>query len=157
VSDIDDVNAIEDYIAANRDRYTDEALTSQLLDAGHDRTAIEAALSRARAAPSAAVGKPGTGTYLLALLLSLGYLAACGLALVAVSAGGVVTMLMLTYIVAMAIGGVWSIQRLLKAPTREAGGSAIATAAAISIVVFIGISGACFALLGPAVNANGGL
>ena len=154
---IDETTSIDDYIAANSDLYTDDALTTQLLDAGHDRAAIDAAFARVRARRTAAASSPGAGTVLLALLLGLGYVGACVLAAFALGVGGAVTALMLVYIVAMAAGGTWSIRRLLRASTRGAGGTAIAVGLAISVVVFIGISGACFALLGPAANANGGL
>jgi hypothetical protein len=50
---------IRDYIRANRDRYTKEAIRDQLLAAGHDQSAIDAAWQQVAAEepPAAAQGK----------------------------------------------------------------------------------------------------
>jgi hypothetical protein len=71
---------IDEYIRANRDRYTREAITGQLLEAGHDRAAVDAAWARAQegAASRAPIGwRPGWP-----LLLALVILGAIGTALV---------------------------------------------------------------------------
>lgn len=154
------MNEIDEYIEEHRESFTREALTEKLLEAGHDPSAIEAAwirIDRADAARATASGRPGSGTYALAVLLGLGYGAACIAALVAVGMGGAVAVLMLVYVAAMIAAAAWSIARLLAAPRRGGGTSAIAAAVAISVVVFVGLSGACFALVGPAINASGGL
>jgi hypothetical protein len=149
------VNEIEDYIRANRQRYTREAVTEQLRAAGHDSAEIEAAWALVEGAtPSAPPATAGAGTMLLVLLLGLGY----GLAIVAAGfaafAGGAVTVLMVVYIVAMLAGGIWSIGRVRRAPSLGEGASAIALAAGVSVVVFIGLSGTCFAFLGPAMSSS---
>ena len=153
------MNEIDEYIRANRGRYTREAITQQLCTAGHDPADVEAAWVRVAEAPREAPARQeaGVGTTLLAVLLALGYGAAILLALWATQSGGAVTVLMVAYIAAMIGGGIWSIRRVLRAPSLGEGASGIALAAGISVVVFIGLSGACFALLGPAITAGGGI
>jgi hypothetical protein len=50
---------VDEYIRANRDRYTREAITAHLVAAGHDRAAVEAAWQRAEAPPGAAARPTG--------------------------------------------------------------------------------------------------
>ena len=151
------MNELDDYLRANRNGFTRAALTQQLIDAGNDPAAVEAAWARVEAEVAADKGLPGpgAGTNLLAGLLVFAYGAAIVLAAFATQMGGAVGYLMIAYIVAMVAGGYWSIRQLRRAPTRERGTTVIAMAAAASIVVFVGLSGACFALLGPASNASG--
>lgn len=149
------MNEIEEYIRANRQRYTRDAVTERLRAAGHDPAEIEAAWAVVEGATaSAPPPTAGPGTMLLALLLGLGY----GLAILAAGFaaffGGAVTVLMIAYIVAMLAGGIWSIRRVIRAPSLGEGASAIALAAGVSVVVFIGLSGTCFALLGPAATTT---
>ncbi len=47
-----DPTAIDDYIRANRGTYTDEAIRDNLVSAGHDRSAVEAAFRRLGFEPS---------------------------------------------------------------------------------------------------------
>jgi hypothetical protein len=154
------MNEIDEYIRANRERYTRAALDDKLRAAGHDQMAIDAAWTRVSGTEDRVArgdSQPGAGTYLLIVVAALGYGAAILAAGATVAYGGAVTVLMLTYIVAMLAGLVYSVRRLLRAPSMGRGASAIGVAFAISIVIFIGLSGACFAALGPAINANGGL
>jgi hypothetical protein len=149
------VNEIEEYIRANRQRYTRDAVTEQLRASGHDSAEIEAAWARVEAAtPTVPPATAGPGTTLLAVLLGLGYAFAIVAAGFAAFLGGAVTVLMIAYMVAMIAGGIWSIGRVMRAPSLREGASAIALAAGVSVVVFIGLSGTCFALLGPAASTT---
>ena len=153
------MNEIDDYLHANRDRFTRTVLTQRLIDEGNDPAAVEAAWARVEAEHAAGRALPGhgagAGTMLLGILLALAYGAAIVLAFFAISIGGAVAVLMIAYIVTMSIGGFWSIRQLVRAPTRERGVAVIAVAGAVSILVFVGLSGLCVALLGPATNASG--
>lgn len=63
------MSELDNYIAANRDRYTREAITDQLLAAGHSRAAIDAAWERASGAgvPQRS-WRPGWRTFVLLIL-----------------------------------------------------------------------------------------
>jgi uncharacterized protein Smg (DUF494 family) len=161
------VNPIDAYLAKNRDRYPREQLDDVLQKAGHDPAEIEAAWARLDA-PGAMTwsemkkvkgppGRPGAGTYLLIVIAVLCYGAAIVAAGATIAYGGAVSILMLVYVIAMIAGLVYSVRRLLRAPTLGEGASAIGVAFAISIVIFVGLSGACFAALGPALNAGRGV
>lgn len=160
------MNELDDYLRANRDAYTRDALTQRLVDAGHDPAAIEEAWSRIGAGPisqwtasegpvEAPRGHVGAGTVLLAVALFLGYGGAILLAVVAISYGSAVSILMIVYIVAMLAGLVYSLRRLLGAPQAARGRGPIWIAVGLSVTIFIGLSGACFVALGPAMNAAG--
>jgi hypothetical protein len=75
---------ITDYIRANRDRYTREAIRAQLIAAGHDSAAIDAAWDEVgRSAKPDAPAPGGTGRFVagLALVLyALGFLGVLPLA-----------------------------------------------------------------------------
>ena len=75
---------IIDYIRANRDRYSRDAIRAQLIAAGHDSAAIDAAWDEAGRSPKPEVPAPGgTGRFVtgLALLLyTLGFLGVLPLA-----------------------------------------------------------------------------
>jgi hypothetical protein len=157
------MNDIEEYLIANRERYTREALTGKLVAAGHDPAAVEAAWARiaggdspppgwgtgGRATPSRA----GAGTYLLIVLVVLafgfvGLLGAAGISLArgyASSGGGTTTALTLVYGLAMLGGLLFSVRRLYRAASIAEAQGAIFTAVAVSFLVLIGISGACIA------------
>jgi hypothetical protein len=157
------VNELDDYLQANRDQFTREALTRRLVDEGHDPTAVDAAWARIEAAdgarpdPGPPDGRPGLGTFLLigAAVLGYGYVASLGvfgilfLAYYPSSASGgsnpMGTILIAVYIVAMVVGLGYSVRRLYRAPSLARGGWAFGPALAISVVVLIGINGACIA------------
>jgi hypothetical protein len=160
------MNELDDYLRANRDAYTRDALTQRLIDAGHDPNAVEEAWSRigagsisqwtASEAPvEAPRGQAGIGTILLAIALFLGYGGAILLAGVAISYGSAVSILMIVYIVAMIAGLVYSLRRLVGAPQTGRGWGPIWIAVGLSVTIFVGLSGACFVALGPAMNAAG--
>jgi len=175
------MNELDDYLRANRDAFTREALTRRLIDEGHDPADVEAAWARIGAGPinqwaasdgpvSAPRGRAGIGTFLLiiAVVLGYGYVTFLGLAGIVVSAaygpsGGAqsgghpaATILALVYGIAMVIGLGYSVRRLYRAPSIRTGGSVIGAAFGISVVVLLGISGVC--VVGVlASNALGGL
>ena len=62
---------IEEYIRTNRRKYTREAITKQLEEAGHDRAAIDATWAAFDARdPDETVGEAFWGRFLLFLLVS---------------------------------------------------------------------------------------
>jgi hypothetical protein len=154
------VNEIDEYLRANRDAYTRDALTSTLIDEGHDPAEIEAAWARLDAAdgerphPGPPAGRPGLGTFLLigAAVVGYGYVTSLGvfgiLFMAYYGSSGsrpVPTILIAMYVIAMVVGLAYAVQRLYRAPSRAAGGWAFGPAIAISFVVLGGISGACIA------------
>ena len=159
------INPIDAYLAQNRDRYTRDQL-DEVLRTRYDQGDIDAAWARLDAPGAMAwsemkkvkgpPGRPGAGTYLLIVVAVLCYGAAILAAGATIAYGGAVSLLMLVYVIAMIAGLVYSVRRLLRAPTLGEGASAIGLAFAISIVIFVGLSGACFAALGPALNAGRG-
>src|SRR5262249_6566493 len=96
----DHVNEIDEYLRRNRDRYTREALTRQLREAGPAPAQMEAAGGGARGDPP--VRQPtsaGPWATLAAVLLGLGYAVAIVAALLTTSAGGAISVLMVAYVV----------------------------------------------------------
>jgi hypothetical protein len=171
------MNDIDEYLRANRDAFTREALTRRLVESGHDPADVDAAWARldlakdrARPRPTGSGGRPGTGTYQLigATVLGYGYATLLGLAGISVSAvygvpggnhpGGHETaqLLALVYGLAMIAGLGYSAVRLYRAPSAREGGSAIGRAFAIAVVVLVGINGVCVAGV-VATNALGAL
>ncbi len=161
------MNELDDYLRANRDSFTREALTRRLVEEGHDPADVEAAWARIESkpisqwAPSGApvdppTGHAGIGTRLLVVLSILVYGGAIVLAGFAISYGGGISILMIVYIVAMLFGLVHAARRLLAAPMRGNGVGPIWGAVGLAIVIFVGLSGACIAALGPVTNLTGG-
>jgi hypothetical protein len=164
MSELDDY--LDTYLAEHHDRYTREALTRELVEAGHDPAAIEAAWARLQTSaepPTPAPTQPeepGRGATILMALATIVIVMAYGGAILAAGVtilyGGAVSVLMIAYVAAMLAALVYSLRRLARANSPRAGMSGVAIAFAISAAVFIGLSGTCFALLGPAFNASGG-
>ena len=71
-----DARPIDDYIAANRGAYTDEAIRDNLVSAGHDPAAIEEGFRRSGALPPwDPIADPGPATSLVTeawILLAMG-------------------------------------------------------------------------------------
>jgi hypothetical protein len=160
------MNEIDDYLRANRDAYTREALTKRLVEEGHDPAAVDAAWARITGHASdrwaegdppihPPTGKAGIGTLFLILTAICTYGGAIFLAGIAISFGGGISVLMIVYIVAMLFGLVYTVRRLLSAPKRGSGFAPIFGAAAVAIVIFVGLSGACLAAIGPVTNLTG--
>jgi hypothetical protein len=161
----DRMNELDDYLRANRDAYTRDALTRRLVEIGHDPVEVEAAWARiesvdgARPHSDPPAGRPGIGTFLLigAAVLGYGYVAALGIGGIGfmayygssgpgnVGGNAAATILTAVYALAMVIGLGYSVRRLYRAPSLAAGGWAFGPAFAISVVVLFGINGACLA------------
>jgi hypothetical protein len=159
------MNELDEYLRANRDAFTREALTQRLVAEGHDPADVEAAWTRIEQRPArewgpadASVDPPkrtaGIGTWALALLAVLVYGGAIVAAVFTISYGGAVSLLMVVYVIAMLSGLVYSVGRLLAAPASGSGWAPIWGAVGLAFVIFVGLSGACFVALGPAINAS---
>jgi hypothetical protein len=168
------MNDLDEYLRANRDAFTREALTRRLVEAGHDPAAVEASWARIQeeesgAGPRAAgpPRRPGIGTFLLILAVVVGYgyvtfLGFGGIGFMAyygptpaTGANPVATLLEAVYAIAMLLGLGYSVRRLYRAPSLGTGDLAIGSALAISVAVLVGINGACIAgaLAGSAAGA----
>jgi len=169
---------LDAYLAEHHDRYTREALTNELVEKGNDPAAIEAAWERLDrgaepagpaptpspggsetpgwppAAPAGSSGGSKAGAVLAGIVIMLVYCGSMLAAFAAIAAGGAVSILMIAYIVTMIAGLIYSLQRLSRAASAMEGASSALAAFAISALIFIGLSGACFVLLGPAINAT---
>jgi hypothetical protein len=159
------MNELDDYLRANRAAFTREALTRRLVEEGHDPADVEEAWARIetdptdRSAPNGEpvqppTGKAGIGTAALIVLAVLVYGGAIIAAVATISYGGAVSVLMIVYVIAMLSGLVYSVRTLLASPTRGVGWAPIWGAVGLAFVIFVGLSGACFAALGPAINAS---
>jgi hypothetical protein len=159
------VNEIDDYLRANRDAFTREALTRRLVESGHDAAEVDAAWARIERGPishaeageapvEAPKGRVGIGTSALIILTILVYGASILAAAFTIQYGGGVSILMIVYVIAMLFGLSYSVRRLLITPTQGPGWGPIWGAFGIAFVIFVGLSGACFAALGPAINAS---
>ena len=149
------MNELDAYLRTNRDAYTREALTKRLIEEGHDPTDVEAAWARIETGPireaapgvapvQAPVGTAGAGTGLLVVLTVLAFGGAILAAVLTISYGGGVSVLMIVYSIAMVAGLVYSVRRLLAAPTRGIGWGPIWGAFGLAFVIFVGLSGACY-------------
>ena len=159
------MNELDEYLRANRDAYTRDALTQRLVEEGHAPADVEAAWARIEERPlsqwgpgEAPVHPPhgtvGIGTWALALVAVLAYGGAIVAAVFTISYGGAVSILMIAYVIAMLVGLVYSARRLVVAPTRGTGWAPIWGAVGLAFVIFVGLSGACLAALGPAINGS---
>jgi hypothetical protein len=159
------MNELDDYLRANRAAFTRDALTRRLVEEGHDPADVEAAWARIETDPTSpsapsgeatqpTSGRAGIGTGALIVLVVLVYGGAILAAVATISYGGGVSILMIVYVIAMLLGLVYSVRTLLAAPTRGIGWAPIWGAVGLAFVIFVGLSGACFAALGPAINAS---
>jgi hypothetical protein len=159
------VSEIDDYIQANRERFSREALDEKLRASGHDEAAIEAAWARVTAGQGSGDGSTeaptiGPGTRLAALLLILvavagyGYIGFFGIAGISFSSShgpdgtsgldGPYQVVLAAYVVAMVVGLGVSMRSLWRAPRIRGTGAAIVGAIGLSLLLLIGINGACF-------------
>jgi hypothetical protein len=146
------MDTIHDYIRDNRGRYTREAIRQQLLAAGHDAAAIDAAWAMVDAPdPDATVGERFWGRFWLYLiganlvaLLIVGLLS--GL-LGSLSGSGAVLLGVLA--IALAIGALisWGIVATTQ-PTHLGRGTAMTIGAFVPLLFAFLIGGACYALVG---------
>jgi hypothetical protein len=155
------MNDIDEYLRANRNAFTRDALTRRLVESGHDAADVEAAWARVESGPGTdrghgaapvqpPAGKVGIGTSALVVLTVLVYGLSILVAGITIQYGGGVSILMIVYVIAMVFALASSVRRVLSAPTRRSGWTPIWGAVGISFVIFVGLSGACFALLAPA-------
>jgi hypothetical protein len=160
----DDVNELDDYLRANHDAYTREALTRRLVEEGHDPAEVEAAWARIESIPisqwapsgapvDAPKGKAGIGTVLLIIVAVVGYgyvgfIGVLGIGFSASGFGGRPTGSLYTieipvYVIAMLAGLFVAVRRIWRSPSLGRGASAIGGAFLAAIAILIGISGAC--------------
>lgn len=156
------MSEIDDYIQANRERFSREALDEKLRAAGHDQAAIEAAWARVEAGDGGdgVAHAIGPGARLAAVLLILvaiagyayvGFFGIAGLSLSSYygpdrSSGisGPYQLVLVAYLVAMVVGLGLSIRSLWRAPRIRGTGAAVVAALGLSLLLLIGINGACF-------------
>ena len=149
------------YLREYRERYTREALTNQLIAQGHDPAAVEAAWARLTAEdaggwsaaprPSDTGGGTIAGVVIMSLLIVGTYGLAIALTLLLVGAGSYAgtdmpaypIAILVIYAIAMLAGGLFSLWRLFKVPSAGTGAAGILTAFAISVLIFVGLSGLC--------------
>ncbi len=143
------------YIEQSEGRFTREAIDAELIRSGHDQAAIDAAWTAHDARPRPPLSR-NTGSKVAATILGLLVVATYGLAIVAALLWASTTgtfggsgwaWLMIVYAAAMTVGGIFSLRRFAQAPSKARGGKAVAIAFVISVAIFVGLSGACFAVL----------
>ena len=158
------MSEIDDYIEANRERFSREALDEKLRAAGHDQAAIDAAWGRterpgdAGAGPRQITGGARIGSIVLILVAIAGYLyiGFFGIAGISFSAyydpsldgstgvRGLYQVVVLVYAVAMLVGLGFAIRSIWRAPRIRGTGAAVIGALGLSLLLLIGINGACF-------------
>lgn len=137
---------LSNYIAANRERFTREAITAQLVDAGHDPAAIEAAWATVTHAPPSADGSFFTVFNRIVFGLGL-ILALLGGAAIFGLSDGAALWLLIPYLLAytlLGMGAIWLFRRIDRRLHFAGFGAALAASA--MIVVFAGlVFGTCVA------------
>ena len=139
---------IADYISANRGKFTREAITQQLLDAGYEQAAIDATWAVLDTPdPDDVVGEGFWGRFWIYLI---------GLNVVAFLLVGVATQLIPNGIGIAAVLGiaVWRSARRSRSassplirPTRLGRGTAIAIGGIVPLIFTFVIAGSCYALM----------
>jgi hypothetical protein len=143
-----------DYLQAHRHAYTREALTGQLVQAGHDPAEVEAAwrLVEVLALRSQSMGSRFTQdvTVILGGLIVLVYGIGIALALLGASIGGSVGShpgVMLGYGVGLAIAGGLALYSLQRLPQRRHRLQALIGTAVFAVVALVGLSGLCVSMV----------
>jgi hypothetical protein len=149
---------IESYIRANRKRYTREAINQRLVEAGHDRAAIEATWAALDTRdPDATVGDAFWGRFLLFVVgVNLVALLLVGLVTgMLIGSGGIFILVVLG--VALAIGALlaWGIVALTH-PTEMGRGTAMAVGGLVPLLFTFLIAGSCYALVGGLTGGMSG-
>lgn len=144
---------IADYIRANRRTYTREAITKQLIEAGHDPGEIERTWAALDARDADAVAGEGFwGRFALILIgINLGVFLVVGLltgTLLQIGGGGGAVILVV-FGVALAIGALiaWGIVAAT-GPTKMSPATALVVGVSIPLLFALLIGGACYALIG---------
>ena len=140
---------IEEYIRANRRKYTREAITKQLEEAGHDRAAIDATWAALESRdPDETVGQAFWGRFwLFVLALNAGALLLVG-AFSGLLIGGGALFVLVILGVALAIGALiaWGIVALTH-PTEMGRGTAMLVGGLVPLLFTFLIAGSCYALV----------
>jgi hypothetical protein len=143
---------IADYIRANRKKFTHQAITDQLVAAGHDRAEVERTWAALEAPdPDAVAGEGFWGRFALIVVgINVGVLLLVGLLSGAFQqlAQGTVLFLVIFGVI-LAIGALisWGIVAAT-GPTKMGPRTAMIIGIAIPLVVALLIGGSCFALIG---------
>lgn len=140
---------IEEYIRANRRRYTREAITKQLEEAGHDRAAIDATWAALDAIdPDEVAGEGFWGRFwLFVLALNAGALLLVGVfSGLLIGGGGLFVLVILG--VALTIGALiaWGIVALTR-PAEMGRGTAMVVGGLVPLLFTFLIAGSCYALV----------
>jgi hypothetical protein len=143
---------IADYIRANRKKFTHQAITDQLVAAGHDRADVERTWAALEAPdPDAVAGEGFWGRFALIVVgINVGILLVVGLLTGALQRLGEGSVLFLAIFgVVLGIGALiaWGIVAAT-GPTKMGPRTAMIIGIAIPLVVALLIGGSCFALIG---------
>jgi hypothetical protein len=142
---------IHEYIRANRDRYTRQAINEQLLAAGYDQAAIDAAWAMLDAPdPDATIGQRFWGRFWLYLLgINVAVLLIVGLLSGMFGALSSSLVLLIILAVALTIGALiaWGVVAATQ-PTQLGRRTAIAIGSIIPLLFAFLIGGSCYALVG---------
>jgi hypothetical protein len=146
-----------EYFRENRERFTPEALRQAAAAAGYSATDVDAAWSQlawgSAELPGPATRRtPGMGTILLVLAVIAAFGSTIWLAVAYISSVGQwlgpdrdQVVVLGTFAAAMLVGGLFSVYRLLRAPSSGGGTHAIGMAFLLAIAIYIGLSGLCIA------------
>jgi hypothetical protein len=141
------------YIREHRATYTREALTAELVAAGHDTADVEAAWAQldaedATAPPATAWAVPdtkpyerGPATVILMLVVALGYLASVAVFVFGNLGGGRYNVVVILYTVAMFAVGAFVLRQMGRASSM----GTVVGAFLIAVVLYVGLAGACIA------------
>ena len=143
---------IADYIRANRRKYTREAITKQLLDAGHDPGEIERTWEAFDARDADTVAGEGFwGRFALILVgINLGVLVLVGFltgALQNAAQGGLVLLIVLGVVLAIGALIAWAIVAAT-GPTKLSPTTALVIGVLVPLLFALLIGGSCYALIG---------
>jgi hypothetical protein len=141
---------IADYIRANRRRFTKQALTDQLLEAGYAREAIDATWAALETPdPDATVGEGFWSRFWLYLIVANVVVFVAVALLTGMLGSGSGPILAVILGIALAIGGLiaWAIVAAT-GPAKMARATALAVGAIIPLAFALLIGGSCYALVG---------
>jgi hypothetical protein len=143
---------IADYIRDNRRRYTKQALTDQLLEAGYSRDAIDATWAVLETPDrDATAGRGFWGRFWLFLIganvvVFLGVLLLSGM-LADLGGGGAILAVILAIALAIFALVAWGIVAITR-PTTLSRGTALAIGAIVPLFLALLVGGTCYALVG---------
>jgi hypothetical protein len=143
---------IADYIRANRKKFTRQAITDQLVAAGHDRAEVERTWAALEAPdPDAVAGEGFWGRFALIVIgINVAVLVVIGLltgALQNAAAGGLIFLVIFAIILGIGALISWGIVAAT-GPSKLSPTTALVIGIAIPLVVALLLGGSCFALIG---------